>query len=106
MKSEVKKAKRNKEMKVAKEAKLNPKVLFQYISSKNKTRDKTPNLAKDDGTQTRSDTEKVNRFSEYFKSVYTTEDMTNMPEFSPKTKNILSTINITEEGVFKALKSP
>ena len=105
VKSEVKKAKRTKEMKVAKEAKLNPKVLFQYISSKNKTRDKIPDLDKEDGTQTRSDTEKVNLLSEYFKSVYTTEDMTNMPEFPPKTKNILSTINISEEGVFKALKA-
>ena len=62
----VKKAKRSKELKIAKEAKFNPKVLFQYISSQNKPRETIPDLDKPDGTQTDNDRDKVNVLSDFF----------------------------------------
>ena len=54
----VRRAKRMKEQKVAKDAKLNPKALFQYVSSKNKTKEKIPDLVKEDGTKTTSTEER------------------------------------------------
>ena len=101
----VKKAKRMKELQVAREAKLNPKVLFQYVSSKNKTKEKIPDLDKDDGTKTTNDEEKVNLLSNYFASVYTTEDKTNIPEFQAQVGTKLANIQLTEEQVCKALKA-
>ena len=64
----VKKAKRQKEKKVATEAKFNPKALFQYISAKTKTRETVPNLQKPDGTHTTNDAEKVEVLSQFLEA--------------------------------------
>ena len=101
----VKKAKREKEKNVAKEAKSNPKALFQYISSKTKTRENVPNLEKQDGTLTKNDAEKVEVLSQFFKSVYTKEDTTNIPEFERRTSNTLSSVSVTTDDIRCHLKS-
>ena len=92
-------------MKVAKEVKTNPKALFRYIASKNKSKEKIPDLDKGDGTYTENDAEKVNLLSDYFKSVYTTEDTSNIPEVSADLKSKLSNITITQEQILIALQS-
>ena len=101
----VKKAKRSKELKIAKEAKFNPKVLFQYISSQNKPRETIPDLDKPDGTQTDNDRDKVNVLSDFFKSVYTEEGDTQVPDFKANVKKVLSTVNFKESDILIALKS-
>merc|ERR1711923_415346 len=104
---EVRKAKRTKELKVAKESKLNPKALFQYIASKTKPKDKIPDLEKSDGTLTKSDKEKVEVLSDFFKSVYTIEGNAEIPTFKAKSNKMLdlSDINISKNDVFLSLKS-
>ena len=102
---EVRKAKRTKELKVAKESKLNPKALFQYIASKTKPQDKIPNLEKNDGTLTANDKEKVEVLSDFFKSVYTLEGTSEIPTFKTNTTKILSSINVTQDQVLLALQS-
>ena len=101
----VRKAKRAKEMKVAKEVKTNPKALFKYIASKNKTKEKIPDLDKGDGTYTETDLEKVNLLSDYFKSVYTTEGTSNIPKVSADLKSKLSNITISQEQILTSLRS-
>ena len=102
----VKKAKRSKELKIAKESKLNPKVLFQYIASQNKPRDTIPDLDKPDGTQTANDGDKVNVLSDFFKSVYTLEGDSPVPHFEANVKNYVTTsVNINKCDVLLALKS-
>lgn len=101
--NEVKKAKRQKERTVAEEAKTNPKALFQYISSKTKPKESIPNLERKDGSTTENDIQKVKVLSDYFKSVYTNEDTSLLPNFDKKTVNTLSNVNISEVGITKAL---
>ena len=102
---EVKKAKRKKERKVAKESKLNPKALYQYIASRTKPREAIPNLDKPDGTQTTNDAEKVNVLNNFFKSVYTQEGDTPVPDFDMNVNNTLSQISISKNDLALALKS-
>ena len=102
---EVRKAKRGKELKVAKESKLNPKALFQYIASKTKPKEKIPDLDKSDGTQTQNDKEKVEVLSDFFKSVYTLEGDSPIPTFKANTNKTLSTVHITKNDVLLALRA-
>ena len=63
---EVKKSKRAKEQKVAKEAKQNPKVLYQYFASLSKQKETIPNLERPDGNMTENDLEKAQVLSDFF----------------------------------------
>ena len=100
-----KKAKRQKELQVANEAKTNPKALFKYIASKTKPKESVPNLEKQDGNLTVNDTEKVKVLSDFFKSVYTCEDTSSVPDFKKRTDNVLSFVNVSHEDILSALKS-
>ena len=102
---EVKQAKRNKELKVAKEAKFNPKALYQFFASMNKPKESVPNLEKQDGTLTETDEEKANLLSDFFKSVYTVEDDTPLPDFKVNVKSKISSVDFTVEDIKTALKS-
>ena len=64
-------------------------------------------MEKSDGTLTKSDKEKVEVVSDFFKSVYTIEGDSEVPIFIPNTnKNLdLSHINISKNDVFLSLKS-
>ena len=55
VKWESKKAKRLREYKVAKDAKVNPKAFYQYVASKIKQKEPISNLLKDDGSLTEDD---------------------------------------------------
>ena len=55
---ESRKAKKEKEKKIAKLSKSNPKAFYQYVNSKVKPRENVSSLLKDDGTLTRDDLEK------------------------------------------------
>ena len=64
-----------------------------------------PNLEKQDGTLTKNDAEKVEVLSQFFKSVYTKEDTTNIPEFERRTSNTLSSVSVTTDDIRCHLKS-
>ena len=102
---EVKKAKRKKELKIAQEAKTNPKALFQYISSKTKPKETIPNLEKPDGSKTENDHDKVNVLSDFFCSVYTEEGDSPIPDFNANIENVLNSVTMSKNDVLKSLQS-
>jgi len=81
-KAEIRKAVRDYE-RIAKQAKRNPKAFYKkdykYVNSKLKTRSSVADLRTDDEKVISCDTEKANVFNEFFSSVYTVEDVVNMP---------------------------
>ena len=100
-----KEAKRDKERKVAKDVKLNPKALYQYLASMCKQKEPVPNLLKPDGTLTDNDQEKAEVLSNFFKSVYVNEGSGPLPEFKAQVKSKIRSIDVTEEDIKCALKS-
>ena len=108
VKWETRKNKKAREAKIAREAKSNPKAFFQYVSSKIKPKQPISNLLKDDGTLTEDDLGKAEELNRFFGSVFTREDVNNVPEFShPKLPeiNILSNVSICDNDIVNALKS-
>ena len=71
--------KRNKELKIAKQMKQNTKAFYQYIASKTTKKDSIPDLLKEDGTKTKDDAEKSELLNCFFSSVFTNENLNNMP---------------------------
>ena len=102
---EVKKAKRRKELTIAKEAKTNPKALFQYIASKTKPKESIPNLDKPDGSVTENDQDKVKVLSDFFCSVYTEEGDSPVPDFKANVLNVLKHVTISKNDVLLSLQS-
>ena len=105
VKNQAKKAKQDVEMKVAADAKLNPKAFFQYVTSRVKPKDNIGNLEKEDGSLTLNDSEKSQVLNKFFASVFTKEDSQNIPDFERCSNNTLSNISITKEDMCKALRS-
>ena len=85
VKKEARKAKINKEVSVARNAKTNPKEFFKYINCKLKPKEKIPNLANDNGSLTNNDYEKCEILNSFFSSVFTKEDISNIPKFNYNT---------------------
>ena len=105
VKWESKKAKRARENKIAKDAKLNPKAFFRYAASKTKNVDKVSNLKRKDGTITEDDVGKAEVLNDFFGSVFTKEDPNDIPTFTHSNTNVLSQINITTDAMSKALRN-
>ena len=99
------KAQRAFESKLAEDVKKNPKVFWNYIRSKTKTKSKIPDLKTTDGGKTTNSKEKAELLNTYFKEVFTKEDDTFLPHIEKKTIiSELKDIEITEEMVLKKLK--
>ena len=105
VKAGVKKAKKQKEINIAKEAKTNPKALFDYVASKTKQREGIANLVKDDGSLTKNEGEKAQVLSQFFKSVYTCEGDGPVPDFESKFSKPIAHIEVSEADMEKALKN-
>ena len=102
------KAQKEFEKKIDKELKLNPKQYWRYVNSKKKTKSQIPDLNKTkekDSPRTSDDKEKAEVFNQYFKEVFTKEDLENLPDVENKpVDSMLCNIDITEEMVLKKLK--
>jgi predicted transcriptional regulator len=83
-KNECRIAERDFERKLANEAKSNPKAFFKYAQSKIKTRSTICDLMKSDGTLTTTDGEKADALNTYFASVFTDEDISQLPSFNSR----------------------
>ena len=87
--------KRKKERKIAKNIKHNTKAFYQYISSKTVKKDKIGDLENSQGQTLSSDEEKSNELNDFFTSVFTNEDVKNVPDMNKPAENI--TLSTTAE---------
>ena len=74
-----KKALRDFEKKIAKEAKSNPKACYAYARSKLRTKEIITDLVDEFGTPVSGDADKAELFNNFFSGVFTREDTSNMP---------------------------
>ena len=97
------KAKRQRERKIAKDIKSNSKAFYQFLSSKISKKDNISELKKKDGTMTESDEEKSTELNEFFASVFTKEDLNEIPELERSHKDI-KTANSAEVSISEMKK--
>ena len=105
MKWECKKAKMNKEKKVASMSKLNPKAFYQYVNNTLKTSENVSSLLKSDGSLTKDDLEKAEVLNDFFSSVFTTEDVSNIPVFNSNSDVFIDNINVSVKDMEESLRS-
>ena len=77
-------AKRSYERRIAKKAKRESKHFWKYVKRKVKSQSGVTNLQKTDSTLTKSDQEKAEVLNEYFSSVFTRENLDNIPDIPDK----------------------
>ena len=99
-KREIKNSLKEYERKISKESKTNIKSFWKYVNNKLKRSTGISNLLKKDGTLTVDDNEKASVLNNFFSSVFTVEDKTNVPQLKPRNNNIfLPSILITQKAV-------
>ena len=95
MKSTTDRLRRNLEKKIATESKKNPKSFWKYVRRQTKASPSFAPLKTEDGNLTDDDKEKAEIWSEIFASVFTEEDVVNIPVPAPKQfEQLLDTIEI------------
>ena len=77
--NKIKQMKRDKENKIAKNIKINPKAFYQYIASKTIVKEGVHELVNEDGKLAHNDVEKYNMINTFFSSVLTDEDASIYP---------------------------
>ena len=102
----IRSTKRQKEIKIAKNIKSNPKTFYQYIASKSTKKDKIPDLIKQDGSRTTNDEEKSTELNNFFSSVFTNENCSDMPIMQDKVneENSIDNVTVTQDEMKKLLK--
>ena len=96
----------NYESKIAEETKQNANAFWNYVNSNRKTKKSIPNLIKPDGSKAETDLEKAEVLNNQFSSVFTEEDLSNLPAPPrPDLKQELTSIYITPPMIAKKLKN-
>ena len=102
----VKQLKREKENKIAKNIKSNPKAFYDYISAKTTKKEGITILKDEKGNTVKSNLEKCNVMNDYFSSVFTREDSNEAPSLTNTyMNNTLTSCHITEMQMSEALKN-
>ena len=102
----MRKAVRDFERQIAREAKANLKALYKYARSKMKTCSAVTDLERLDGTMTDTDVDITEVLNAFFTSVFTLESLENIPTFENRLHNTeLTDFLITNEEVEKILKT-
>ena len=100
-----KKALKEYERSIAKNAKVNPKAFYAYVNSKLKTKIGIPDLKDNKGNKATTEKEKADTLNDFFCSVFTEENTEEIPTCEMKDiKHELGDIQITQEKVLKKLK--
>ena len=100
----VKQAKQDFEHKLSNEVKSNPKSFWKYVQSKTKSKSTLGILNKPDGSQAETDQDKAETLNQFFASVFTVEDMSNVPSFQDRAfLTILDNITFTQDMVRECL---
>ena len=81
-----------------------PKKFYGFMRNTQTVKDQVTVLKRPDGVMTTSDQEVADVFSEYFKEVYTVEDLSNMPKVSVKDYNWDDAICFSKEVVLDKLQ--
>jgi endonuclease/exonuclease/phosphatase family metal-dependent hydrolase len=90
---------------IAKEAKYNPKAFWSYIKNQTKSSQGVSPLEKQDGELTNKDIEKAEVLNSFFASVFTKEDLSNVPTLASRGYDQpLGTVTITQEDVLKRIR--
>ena len=85
--------------------KKNPKAFWRYVNSKLKSRTTIGHLTRPDGTETKTDEETAEALNQFFSSVFTEEDLKNIPTLNQKYHgNPLERVQITTELITAKLK--
>ena len=101
----IKLMKKTKENNIAKNIKQDPKAFYQYISSKIVKKEGVHELLNENGVLTNNDKEKCDIINKFFSSVFTKEDVKDLPNFTYDNKflNPLNNCDITLHDMEKAL---
>jgi len=102
-KTETRKAVREYEKEIAKQAKKNPKAFYRHVNRKLKSKIGISDLKTDQATVISEDQQKADAFNSFFSSVYTVEDLQNVPKTTLKGTNCLNNVVIRQEEVCKLL---
>jgi len=92
---------KEKEIRLARNIKNNSKILFNYVSSKTKPKEAVSNLITPSGDLTNDDKGKADVLNNFFASVFTVENVNNIPSFDCRTTEYLSHITVMEEKMCK-----
>ncbi len=93
------------ERNIAKEAKHNPKAFYSYARSKLKTKDNVADLIDEKGSTISSSGGTSNILNRFFSSVFTDEDLENIPSFPSRSNSSLKEIIFTPDLVVKKLQN-
>ena len=98
-------AKRDFERNLSENCKDEPKLFWSYVRNNTKTKDHLSDLKQEDGSITEDPKTKANILNEFFSSVFTQEDTTNLPELNNRNPaKKLSTILVTPEIIKNKIK--
>ena len=99
------KLRKNFERDLAKNARKNPKGFWKYYQSLTKSKSDIGDILKMDGTTATDNREKAEAFNDFFCSVFTNENLNNIPTVEEKSFDFpLSSVSITPDKVYKKLK--
>ena len=83
--------------------KKNPKSFWSYVAYKTSIRSGIGDLQNAEGEIVTSDQDKTELLNAFFTSVFTVEDLTNIPEIPQQTDNIITNMDVTPEKIMKVL---
>ena len=89
---------------ILKSFKDRPKKFYGFMRNTQTVKDQVTVLKRPDGVMTASDQEVADVFSEYFKEVYTVEDLSNVPKVSVKDYNWDDAICFSKKVVLDKLQ--
>ena len=90
---------------IAANIRTNPKLFWSYVNSKMKSRQPISDLKKGNGELTVNDEEKAEVLNSFFSSVFTKEDLVNIPDAAlHDLEEVLEDISISEVDVLKRLQ--
>jgi hypothetical protein len=101
--NDVRRAVRDYEKEIAKQAKNHPKVFYKFVNGKLKTRAGVAEVKTEDGKVIETDKGKAEEFNKFFSSVFTREDHNNIPEKKVNVTKSLNNIEFSEEDVKRLL---
>ncbi|MBW6351215.1 reverse transcriptase family protein, partial [Pseudomonas aeruginosa] len=102
----IKQSKKTLELHIANQSKTNPKEFYSYIRKKKVVTSTVGPLVDENGEYTKDEVQMSNSLNTFFASVFTTEDLSDIPTPSPiqiDNSDVLSNITVTEREVLNCL---